>query len=293
MKSFLYFVNSKLPYDSIAIGKFDAMHDAHIKLLELIGDNGLALSIAQVKPPFITPPQEREKYTNIPCYRLRFDVIKSYSPLEFLKLLLFVLPNLKRIVVGYDFCFGKNRASSASDIKPLLVNMGKSQIEVIILESQKCNNMPIHTSIIKELIKYGDIASANSMLCRFYSIKGLVVTGQGIGAKQLYPTINIATTLYLLPKYGVYAGLCHIHGKTYKSAIFIGNRLSTDKKFCIECHIIEDISIKALKGGQISISLIDRIRNNQKFEKLEDLKVQISKDIAQIQVLLEDVENQK
>ncbi len=267
------------------------MHKAHIKLLSLVGDNGLALSIAQVKPPFITPPQEREKYTQVPCYRLRFDVIKSYSPLQFLELLFHVLPNLQRIIVGYDFCFGENRISSTSDIKPLLTSMGKSQVEVIILESQKCNDMPIHTSIIKELIKYGDITNANTLLCRFYTIKGLVITGQGIGREKLYPTINVATTLYLLPKYGVYAGLCFFNKKTYKTVIFVGNRLSTDKQFCIECHVIENATIQIAKREIIEISFVERIRNNQKFEKLEDLKAQITQDINKAKLLLQHIKD--
>ncbi|RDU60581.1 bifunctional riboflavin kinase/FAD synthetase [Helicobacter sp. MIT 14-3879] len=291
MKSFLSFANSKLPYDSIAIGKFDAMHKAHLKLLDLVGDNGLALSITQVYPPFITPPKERETYSRVPFYGLRFDVIKSYSSLEFLTLLFTILPHLQKIVVGYDFCFGANRISSTSDIKPLLNVMGKTQVEVVILESQKFNGMPIHTSIIKELIKYGDIVNANIMLHRFYTIKGLVIAGQGIGKKQLYPTINIATTLYLLPQYGVYAGFCYLRTSIYKSVIFVGNRLSTDKQFCIECHIIEESAIEVSRRESIKIGFVERIRNNQKFEKLEDLKAQIAQDIHKAKQLLSNIDS--
>lgn len=279
MKSFLSFANSKLPYTSIAIGKFDGMHKAHLKLLELIQNDGCALSIASIKPPFITPPKQRQLYSKIPFYRLRFESIKKWDSLEFLKLLFYVLPNLNKIVVGYDFCFGRNRMSSVSDIQGLLLKLDK-KVTLQILESQKYNETPIHTSIIKELIKYGDMQSANAMLCRFYSIKGRIVHGQGLGSKILYPTINIKNVLYLIPKYGVYATFAKYRDKIYKSISFVGNRLSTDNQFCIETHIIEDFKPCIQKHEMLEVFFVARIRNNQKFDDLAKLKQQICEDIT-------------
>ena len=290
MKSFLFFANIKLPYQSLAIGKFDGMHKAHIKLLDLVGKDGIALSIAQVSASFITPPQERQRYTQVPFYRLRFDSIKTYSPMQFLELLFFIMPNLKRMIVGYDFCFGKDRIGSVSDIKSLLVDMGKSQVEVVILQSQKYNDMPIHTSIIKELMRYGDIKNANAMLGRFYAIRGHIISGQGIGSKQLYPTINIKTSLYTLPKYGVYAGFCSLNNRKYKAVIFIGNRLSTDRHFCIESHILEECEIIAAQGQKAEVYFVERIRDNKKFNNLQDLKAQITQDIYIAKEILQNKE---
>lgn len=287
MKSFLSFANSKLPYTAIAIGKFDGMHKAHLKLLGLLGNNGCALSIASIKPPFVTPPSQREKYTTMPFYRLRFESIKSWDSLEFLKLLFFIVPHLNKIIVGYDFCFGKNRMNSVSDMQILLESMGKHNVEILELESQKHNGTPIHTSIIKELIKYGDIVSANAMLCRFYSIKGRVINGQGLGRKALYPTINIKNILYLTPKHGVYATFTLYNNHIYKSVSFIGNRLSTDNRFCIETHIIDNFPLQVHKNEMIEIFFVERLRNNQKFTNLALLKQQITQDIVHANAILE------
>ncbi|RDU66754.1 bifunctional riboflavin kinase/FAD synthetase [Helicobacter didelphidarum] len=314
MKSFLSFANSKLPYQSIAIGKFDGMHRAHMRLLSLVGKNGCALSITSIKSPFVTPPNERERYSEIPFYRLRFEYVRSWDSMDFLKLLVDVLPNLHTIVVGYDFCFGKDRMSSVSDMKDMLESLGKKNIQVKVLESQKYNETPIHTSIIKELIKYGDMASANAMLCRFYSIKGRIVRGQGLGKKELYPTINIKSSLYLIPKYGVYASFLQHNNRLYKGVSFVGNRMSTDNRFCIETHILEDfIDLSFYQESQtnltynnqqsdrticsatsprrdiyIRIFFVEMIRNNRKFNTLLALKEQIQCDIGKAQKILDN-----
>lgn len=286
MKSFLSFVNSKLPYESVAIGKFDGMHKAHQHIFGLLGDNGCALSIATTKPPFITPPQEREHYASVPFFRLRFERIKVWDSEQFLELLCLVLPNLKRIIVGYDFCFGRGRMHTASDLQLLLNRIGKSHVHIDIVMPQKYNTMPIHTSIIKELLLYGDIGNANAMLGRFYQIKGRVVRGQGIGTTLLYPTINIQTRLYFIPKYGVYASFV-LHGDTcYESVSFIGNRLSTDKQFCIETHIL-NTSLHVNHGESIRIFFVQYLRDNRRFPSLDMLKTQIQSDIASAQEILQ------
>ncbi len=285
MKSFLSFANSKLPYESVAIGKFDGMHKAHKYLLGLVGTNGCALSIAAVKPPFITPPKEREQYTNIPFFRLRFENIKAWDSLHFLQLLFKVMPHLKRIIIGYDFCFGRDRMHSASDLQSLLQSIGKGYVKIEIVTPQKYNGMPIHTSIIKELLQYGDIYNANAMLGRFYHIKGHIIRGQGIGSKMLYPTINMRNILYFLPKHGVYATFACYKNRFYKAVSFIGNRFSTDKRFCIETHIL-DTTLLTQHNDIIHLFFVAYLRDNRQFHELSALKTQIESDIIHAQHIL-------
>lgn len=279
MKSFLSFVNSKLPYERVAIGKFDGMHKAHKYLLGLVGTNGCALSIASVKPPFITPPKERTKYTHIPFFRLRFESIKSWDSMQFLQLLFMVMPHLKCIVIGYDFHFGKDRMSHASDLYGLLKRMGKAEVQIKIVAPQTYLNIPLHTSIIKDLLKQGEIQNANAMLERFYHIKGRIIKGQGIGSKELYPTINMKNTLYFVPKHGVYATFAYYNGMLYNAVSFVGNRFSTDERFCIETHIINE-TINTKHNEVITIFFVAYLRDNKKFLNLNDLKIQIESDIT-------------
>lgn len=285
MKSFLSFANSKLPYDSVAIGKFDGMHKAHKYLLKLVGVNGCALSIASVKPPFITPPQRRESYSCVPFFRLKFEYIKTWDSLRFLKLLFMVMPNLQHIIIGYDFCFGRDRMHTASDLKLLLQEMGKDSVKIDIIDPQKYHDMPIHTSIIKELLQYGDTQNANAMLDRFYHIRGRIIKGQGIGSTMLYPTINMRNTLYFQPKFGVYATFAYYNNTLYKAVSFIGNRLSTDKRFCIETHII-DSNMKVECNEFFQIFFVAYLRDNRHFKEFAALKEQIESDINNAKSLL-------
>lgn len=431
MRSFLFFIDSKLPYERVAIGKFDGMHKAHLKLLEELevskdskdiyqnksldsknltknknldskdciqnenidskissqnksldskkcnqndnldskvftqNDNikssqnknldfkdsknfiesnmrsqakivdfarinkACALSIASVKPPFVTPPNERQKYAKVPFYRLKFELIKGWDSLKFLRLLFEIMPNLQEIIVGYDFCFGANRASNVLDLRDMLDSINRNYVKVKVIESITYNGTPIHTSIIKELLKYGDMDSANAMLGRFYSIKGRVIRGQGIGKKSLYATLNIKNSLNIIPKFGVYASFIKIYDENsknanflqnrfYKAVTFIGRRLSTDKLFSIETHIIE--SIESSKNNNfntqkvmqnclessldskipqdylesilqnlthIRIFFVKMLRNNKKFSDLNTLKKQISKDIESAKDVLD------
>lgn len=289
MRSFLYFANSKLPYDSVVLGKFDGMHKAHRHLLQKVGKNGCALSIASVKPPFITPPKLREKYSCVPFFRLRFEYIKTWDSVRFLQLLFMVMPRLSHIIIGYDFCFGKDRMHTSNDLKSLLQDMDKDSVKVDIIQPQKYHDMPIHTSIIKELLQYGDILNANAMLERFYHIEGKIIKGQGIGSTMLYPTINMQNTLYFLPKHGVYATFAHYNNVLYPAVSFIGNRLSTDKKFCIETNLI-DTAINVRHNEIFQVFFVSYLRNNRNFKELSKLKEQIESDINQARLLLKNAD---
>ena len=126
---------------------------------------------------------------------------------------------------------------------------------------------------------------ANLLLDRVYEIKGDLIKGQGLGKKELFSTLNLDVSNYFLPKNGVYATFTNLNNKDFKSVTFIGNRLSTDDKFSVETHIIEPFSEDKI-NGKITIKFKDFIRDNKKFENLNELKFQISKDILKAQDIL-------
>ena len=110
-----------------------------------------------------------------------------------------------------------------------------------------------------------------------FKIVGKIVKGQGLGKKSLYPTINVDVKDFIVPKDGVYASLSEVDGFCEPSVTFIGNRLSTDNRFSIETYIIGK-DIKEAKGEAV-ILFLDRIRDNKKYDSLNELKEQIKKDI--------------
>lgn len=261
---------------SIAIGKFDGMHLAHQELFKHLDSNGALLCI-ETKGVCLTP--NRAKYCNIPIISIAFSEICELSGDKFMAMLLEHFPNLGRIVVGYDFCFGKDRAFNASDVKRFFDK------EVIIVPQKLIDGIGVHSSLIKELIVCGDVSVANAMLGRFYSIEGEVIKGQNLGSKALYATINITTHNYVIPQEGVYASFSKVGNSIYKSVSFVGHRLSTDRAFSIETHLLDVSAVESTTMA--SICFVKKIRDNAHFSDLALLKQRIAQDIAESRQILE------
>jgi riboflavin kinase/FMN adenylyltransferase len=253
---------------SIAIGSFDGIHIAHQKLIE----QAEAIVIIERNGGYLTPGYKRSLYTSKVCCFYHFDKIKSLTPQEFVAKLKEDFPQLEKIVVGYDFAFGKAKAGDAAHLDALFEG------EVCIVKEVRVEGVSVHSRTIKEYLRKGNIAMANKLLGRAYSIDGEVVSGQGLGKKELVPTLNLNVKAYQLPLEGVYATRTKVNGKWLPSVSFLGHRVTTDDSFAVETHILErDIGEVT---GKVEMEFIDFIRTNQKFESLEALKEQIHSDIV-------------
>jgi len=256
--------------DTIAIGSFDGIHLGHMQLIDRLGDNG-ALFVIDKDQANLTPGLKRAEYSKHPCSFYHFLEVKDLSGVEFMEFLKKEFPNLKKIVVGYDFMFGKKRSNKAEDLQKLFYG------EVEIVDEFLYDGVSVHSSLIREAIKNKDIDNANRFFGREYSIIGRVVSGQGVGKEELYPTVNIKVKDYLIPSDGVYASRTRIGSEIYDSVSFIGTRASTDGSFSIETHIL-DKNIEV--SDEVEIFFVHYLRENRKFAKLVDLKNQITIDIA-------------
>jgi len=241
------------------IGGFDGMHLGHQALIKKAD-----MIVVIEKGSNLTPGDDRCEYTTLPCKFYNLKDIKNLTPLEFIK----ILKNLKisKIVVGKDFRFGKNRSGDLCLLK--------KHFEVESIDEVKIDGIGVHSRIIREFIKSGKIKKANKFLGHTYKIKGKQIKGQGLGGKELVPTINIIPIKnYLIPKAGVYITLTN--GKP--SLTFIGTR-STDNNFSIETHILSS-EFQVPSSKLIQVKFLEFLRENRKFENLNDLKDQITKDI--------------
>ena len=257
--------------DTIAIGSFDGIHLGHKELIKRLGENG-ALFVIDKDHANLTPGVKRSLYSKYPCMYYHFLKVKDLSGEEFVELIKKEFKNLKKIVVGYDFAFGKARSCRAEDLKKFFDG------EVEIVEEFKYNGISVHSSLIRELLTSREVEVANRLFGREYSIHGRIIKGQGLGKKELYPTINIEIKDYLLPSDGVYASRTKIKERVYDSVSFIGNRMSTDGKFSIETHIL-DKDVEVSEVEEVEIFFVKYLRENRKFETLEELKKQIELDI--------------
>ncbi len=265
--------------DSIAIGTFDGIHKGHKELLKKLTQKG-ALLVIQMNKKCLTPGIKRSQYSKFPCFYYDFELIKNMSGDEFIDALCNDFVNLKTIVVGCDFRFGKNRVCDTADLKNFFSG------ETIVVDEFKIDGIGVHSSNIKKFLKDGKIYEANKFLGREYCIEGNVVKGQGIGKKEIYPTLNLYIKDYILPKDGVYASRVKINKKYYNCVTFIGNRVSSDNNFAVETHII-DKNINE-KVDFVELYFVDYIRDNAKFSSFCELKKQISIDIQKAKIILEN-----
>ncbi|ACM92259.1 riboflavin biosynthesis protein RibF [Nautilia profundicola AmH] len=243
-----------------AIGGFDGMHLGHQALIKRSD-----MLVVIEKGSNLTPGSDRCDYTNLPCKFFDLNDIKDLSPIEFIAILKEL--NITKIVVGKDFRFGKNRSGD--------LDLLNNHFEIDAIEEVKIDGIGVHSRIIREFIKNGEITKANRFLGHTYKIKGKQIKGQGLGGKELVPTININLLKnYLIPKQGVYITLTNKH----PSLTFVGTR-STDGNFSIETHILTKNMELKIETDIFKIEFLEYLRENKKFNNLKDLKKQIRQDI--------------
>lgn len=202
----------------------------------------------------------------------------SMSSEDFLRDLVIEKIKPAKVIIGYDHHFGKNREGSFK----LLSKMGKEYgFEVEEVEAQLAGGTTISSTKIREFLKEGNISQTNELLGYEYSITGNVVKGQSIGRKLGFPTANIeiADEYKLIAAVGVYACRVEWMGNVYKGMSNIGFRPTVDHgELTIEVHIFN--FNKNLYGEEITISFVERLRDEKKFESLEALTAQLVKDEA-------------
>lgn len=257
--------------NAIAIGGFDGMHIGHQHLFSALGEKG-GIVVIETGYANLTPAKERERFSKYPIFYYPLERIRHLDGEGFITMLKEAFPKLTKIVVGYDFHFGKNRQSSHKDLAKLFDG------DVVVIDEVLHQNDSVHSHKIRAKLQLADIRGANAFLGHNYTIYGDIIQGQGIGKKDLVATINLHVKNFLLPKEGVYATLTRIDNEEhfYPSVSFIGHRVTTDGTFAVETHILgSEVTCKQ----KASISFIDFVRDNKKFSSLQELKEAISSDI--------------
>ena len=256
------------PITAIAIGSFDGIHVAHQALIE----QAEGVVVIERGAGYLTPGYKRSWYCDKPLFFYRFETIQDLSASEFVVRLERDFPALERIVVGYDFAFGQGRKGDAGYLAE------RFEEDVVIVDEVKVDGISVHSRVIRDHLIAGEIAMANRLLGRDYAIDGEVIAGQGLGAQELAPTLNLRVRDYQLPREGVYATRTRIGRQWLPSVSFLGHRVTTDGSFAVETHVIgQDIGVVT---GRVFVAFIAPIRPNRKFGSLKALRKQIGRDIA-------------
>jgi riboflavin kinase/FMN adenylyltransferase len=204
---------------------------------------------------------------------------KEFSNLsaeEFVKTILVDSFNIQKIIIGYDHRFGKNRAANIDD---LIVFGDKYGFEVEQISAQEVDSVSVSSTKIRDAIANGTMAVANEFLGYNYILSGKIIKGKQLGRTIGFPTANIKIeeNYKLIPKNGVYIVNSIIQEKTVFGIMNIGlNPTVNGEDLSIEVHFL-DFDI-AIYNTEITVSVIDRIRDEQKFSSIDLLKAQIQKD---------------
>ncbi|WP_236579177.1 bifunctional riboflavin kinase/FAD synthetase [Hydrogenimonas urashimensis] len=260
--------------EAVAIGNFDGMHLGHQALFARVGEKGGIVVIEHYRAN-LTPGVYRAAFTDSPLFFYDFDLIRALSPEAFIEMLKADFPCLRKIVVGEDFLFGAGRSADVHRLAALFDG------EVEVVAEVHVGKQPVHSRFIREMIAEGRMADANALLGHTYRIWGEVVTGQGLGAKSLVPTLNVKSGRFLLPAAGVYKTDTFIANSSYPSVTFVGHRFTTDGRFAVETHLIDCNLHGKPRPWEVSIAWHKRLRTNRRFDSLEALKAQIEKDIGE------------
>jgi len=282
-----------MKYSIISIGVFDGVHIGHQKLIKRIieekyKNNYLAVLLTFYRPfekidGLLTTPDE--KFDILSCFELdKIELLApdynfyNFTPEEFFYNFLLKKYNVKKIVVGYDFKFGKNRTG---DIKTLYALCKKTKIELIKIHPVIYNKKIVSSSYLRNLIKNSKFDIANEILTVPYFIYAKVIKGKGIARKfGLVPTANLEVNKEKLLPAGIFCSKVIIDEKIFDGALSIGynSTFKNEKNMLIpEVHIID--FNKNILNKKIKIIPYKKIRDEIKFKNPQDLKKQILKDI--------------
>ena len=210
----------------------------------------------------------------------------GYSPRAFIDDILIQGLGIKHLCVGDDFRFGKNREGDFA----LLSEVGSdSGFVVTAHDTFEMNGLRVSSGRIREALAQSDFSLAESLLGRPYIIQGAVSKGQQLGRTINYPTANIVLPKMLMPINGVFAVNAKLqNGERVAGVANVGNRPTVDgKENRLEVHLFDfdrDIYHQAL-----SVSFVEKIRDEQKFDSFDELKAQIQIDAARARVILSDI----
>lgn len=280
---------------AIALGFFDGVHIAHRKIISLAVDYAKKNNLSPIALSFDASPLEllsdcRIKY--LTTNEEKQSIIESlgadteFLPLSrellsmeadaFVKEILVDKYNIKYAVCGYNYRFGRNGKGDTT----LLCQLGNQYgFEVKVCDCETLLGEGISSSRIRELISDGNIEPANELLGRNFSLSGIVCEGKQLGRKLGFPTANVFFNEHtVIPRNGVYKTLVTVENDSYTAITNTGINPTVGGEALRTETYIPDFN-RNIYGKEIKIEFLSFIREERKFDSIEELKSQIKQDI--------------
>ena len=282
-----------------AIGVFDGVHLGHQQVIrQTLADarqhEALALVITfdchpnRVVAPSLVPPmiyslpQRIRAITSLgveTALLIHFDRAFSAQTGEaFVRGLTRDFGRVHSICVGSEFTFGHKRSGNVALLKTLGQEM---KFIVHGLSAVALDGEMVSSTRIREAIRSGDLDAASQMLGRAYSLAGAVVRGDQLGRQLGFPTANLEVAALALPPAGVYAAHASVQGKQWQAAVNIGRRPTVaqpEAAVQVEAHLL-DFNAE-IYGEEMEITFVEKLRDEQKFPSVNELKTQIRRDLT-------------
>ncbi|MGH1386002.1 bifunctional riboflavin kinase/FAD synthetase [Kordia sp.] len=280
---------------AITIGTFDGVHVGHKKIIENLIEKSEGLNTMLLTffphPRMVLQQDSTIKLINTIEERIQlleatglntliiYPFNKEFSRLkarDFVRDFLIDHLNLKKIIIGYDHRFGRNRTANIDDLR----EFGEAfDFKVAEIGAKEIDDITISSTKIRRALNEGDITTANTYLGYEFMLTGTVISGKGLGNTIDFPTANIhiKETYKLIPKQGVYFVKSIIDDNTVFGMMNIGTNPTVEgTSETIEVHFFD--FDRDIYDKKIQIRLIKRLRDEQKFDSIEHLKAQLQKD---------------
>jgi len=279
----------------IALGSFDGLHRGHLSLVEKTvtlarENNGKSIvytfkehprNLLKAKSLFKILLDNDSKIEILQKENIDLVFFEEFnedfmklSPEKFIEYLCTKF-NIKGIVVGFNYKFGYKNIGDVEFLKKL---SNKYNYKVYVVETCTYLEEVVSSTRIRNALLKGDIELANKMLTRSYFIKGKVVHGKELGRKLGFPTANLEySNNIVLPKEGVYYTNIMWNNSIYKGITSIGNNPTFERStVTLETYILD--FNKYIYGDKIKVNFLKRIRDNVKFNSIDELVTQLNKD---------------
>ena len=286
----------KLSGTAVALGQFDAIHIGHTEIIRRTVEYANAHGLKSLVFMFSNDPSEvicGRQPKAINSLERRLDVLDGLgvdiavvtefdsefmglSCAEFTDEYLVSRFGAAFAAAGYNYSFGRNGTGS---IKTLDAECAKHGIRVCAVPEVTADGKPVSSTIIRQKIESGEVASAARLMGRYFTLDGTVERGNNIGGRVLgFPTANTAIPSgFVVPKLGVYISRACIDGTEYPAITNVGARPTVNEdRMCIEPHILGEFG--ELYRKKISVSFCRYIRGITKFDGVDALKEQLAKD---------------
>ena len=281
----------------LTIGTFDGVHIGHNKILTKLVEESKKNNLSSLIMTFFPHPrmvlQKSQEIKMIDTIDEKIHLFEktgvdnliiqpfdeNFSKIiakEFVEEILFKKLKIKHIIIGYDHRFGKDREASVDDLKKFGLNY---MFTVEEIAAQEIHSIAISSTKIRNAILKGEIKKCNEYLGRNFMLTGEVVHGDGLGKKINFPTANIEipATYKIIPKNGVYLVKAIINSEIYFGMMNIGVRPTIGgKNKSLEIHFFNFKD--NIYNKTISVEIICKIRDEEEFSSIDELKIQLKKD---------------